>query len=809
MVQTWIVEARPLLGVDDIAAHLEQAALRRGAPSPQAALPEIADEVVRVLSATRSTWNVHHIRAEAHRQSRSIATPDRDALVEQIVNTVTDPTRAIRIDTPRLVEEPVPLQRRDGESVFIEHASTRFTTTEILDAEERILAAARRGHAQRIDVGAVQKSITHSAAAGRELNAGQQRLVRAFCLSGKAVQLGLAPAGAGKTTALRAVANAWTSTGHLVLALAPSAAAADVLAHELGVQTDTVAKFDHDQDEIPYRAMILVDEAGMTGTLMLDRLVQRARDAGAVVRLVGDDRQLGAVEAGGVIRQLAYDVGAIRMEQVVRFADPADAQATLLVREGQVAALDFYLSRQRVTAGATETIPDAAYQGWLADVRAGRDSLLLAPSSTEVSALNARARADLVLAGRVAVDGVALRDGNVAGVGDHVATRRNERLLTVHGGRDWVKNGDSWLVERVLEDGALTVAHRRHRGRVTLSAEYVHAHVELDYARTIRRSQGLTVDRAHLIVDPTMVREDLYVGLSRARQSTQLYVEVLSDRGPDHQPDVAGSAAEVLQSIIRRTGSELSALQTIREAIASTDDLHRTALEYEHALGMQTGDRYRESAERIRPGLTGDPAWPSVVHRLHVAEANGWDAETALRTAERMRDWTDARSDAQIMAHRLDVLIGHHDHEARDAPVPSWLAASSPRGLQAPWDEYLPRRYGEMADRITTLVAGAEATAPSWLGEIGHGKARGTALREVVAYRAVWNVNTNDPLGAEPRQQTQQHSAWTSASRAVRASHNAEQPSGTERLQAALALEPAPLDVDAMAAECRGSTRHI
>ena len=277
------------------------------------------------------------------------------------------------------------------------------------------------------------------------------------------------------------------------------------------------------------------------------------------MRLVGDDQQLAAVEAGGVLRHLEHQVGAVRMHEVLRFADPAEAEATLQVRRGDPTAADHYLTGGRVLAGTDTTMPDAAYTAWLADIRAGRDALLLASSTATVDDLNARARADLVRDGRVAVDGVPLHNGTAAAVGDRVATRRNERRYAVNNGKDWVKNGDGWTVTAVHDDGSLTVQHRRHHGHTTLPADYVAPHVELDYARTVRRAQGLTVDHAHLVVNPQMSREEFYVGVSRARHGTQLYVPLMTDSSPDHRPEMAGSAREVLTQIITRSGVEPSA----------------------------------------------------------------------------------------------------------------------------------------------------------------------------------------------------------------------------------------------------------
>jgi ATP-dependent exoDNAse (exonuclease V) alpha subunit len=81
--------------------------------------------------------------------------------------------------------------------------------------------------------------------ANREpLNPGQQTLVRDMATSGRRVQLAIAPAGTGKTTAMRALASAWANSGGSVLGLAPSAAAAEQLRTQLGegAVADNLAK---------------------------------------------------------------------------------------------------------------------------------------------------------------------------------------------------------------------------------------------------------------------------------------------------------------------------------------------------------------------------------------------------------------------------------------------------------------------------------------------------------------------------------------------------------------------------------------
>lgn len=783
MIDAWRDEASLALGLSDIESQIERQTLDRTSTPRGPDIDELADGALKSLMASRSTWNLHHLRAEAQRQSRPFVTKDRDLIVEEIVAVATRPDRSIRIETPRTLAEPVELQRADGESVFVEYGSTLFTTDTILSAEEQIVRAAKRDGCSRVQSRTVDDVLLRAESAERPLNADQRRMVNAFCTSGRLVQLGLAPAGAGKTTAMRAVAEAWTLSGRPITALAPSAVAADILGEELGADADTLAKFDYDEPKIAPETMILIDEAGMAGTLVLDRIVERAARAGAVVRLLGDVQQLAAIEAGGVLRQLDHEVGSVRLSQVVRFADPAEASATLQVRDGVTSAVDFYLANGRIIAGTDLTIPEAAYAAWLTDVREGRDSILLAAGAKTVSDLNARARADLVIGGQVATDGIALRDGNVAAVGDQVCTRRNSRRLMVSSGRDWVKNGDGWRVLAVHDDGALTVQHRVHRGRVTLPEDYARAYVELDYARTIRRAQGMTVDRAHLIVDPQLSREDLYVGLSRARQGTQLYVATMTDERPDHLPDAAGAACDILASIIERTGTEPSAREAIREALAGAVDLRRMAVEYEHALGVHVSDRYRLAAEALHPGISADPAWPSVAHRLHLAEGAGLSVDGALRRAESMRSYTDARSDTQVLVFRLDRVLAEAGRGGDDPgqAVPVWLAAAPPTQMPTPWNTYLPARYDEMADRISSLVVEATAESAPWLREIGEISGRNGALRQVVAYRAVYGIRSDNPVGPEPAARTRQHQAWSAATNAIHAS-NASPSSGAARL---------------------------
>jgi ATP-dependent exoDNAse (exonuclease V) alpha subunit len=203
---------------------------------------------------------------------------------------------------------------------------------------------------RRADPATVELALLEATANGARLNDGQARLVRDLAGSGARLQLVLAPAGAGKTTALATLARAWTAGGGTVLGLAPSAAAAGALRNSLGGPCDTLAKLAWSLDtnrlldwaaEVGPGTLVVVDEAGMAGTLELARVVGYVLGRGGSVRLVGDDRQLAAVAAGGVLSAIAAAHGAGTLDELVRFADPAEAAATAAVRAGDSVGLGF------------------------------------------------------------------------------------------------------------------------------------------------------------------------------------------------------------------------------------------------------------------------------------------------------------------------------------------------------------------------------------------------------------------------------------------------------------------------------------
>ena len=260
-------------------------------PHPVAGTPVnarwVKDAAGRVLAAMeerRSTWQIWHVRAEAQRQVRAVElqAEQSERLVDLLVGDVLENLSVSLAGPNNGITEPSALRRSDGTSVYTVAGSELFTSTRILGAEQRLVATAGRYDGHAISPAAVDAALLQASANGATLNAGQAAIVRQMATSRARLQLAIAPAGTGKTTAMQALAAAWTEAGGNVIGLAPSAAAAAQLRDQINAHTDTLAKLTwslnyHDLPEWAHRigpsTLVVIDEAGMADTLTLDAAV--------------------------------------------------------------------------------------------------------------------------------------------------------------------------------------------------------------------------------------------------------------------------------------------------------------------------------------------------------------------------------------------------------------------------------------------------------------------------------------------------------------------------------------------------------
>ena len=761
--ETWWAEAVGVLGAEGIQQMVTTVLGQAERPVEGVSeewVQETAQRVVAEVEARRATWQVWHLQAEAQRQVRGLDLhPGRVAdVVGRVVDAATV-ARSVNL-TPDLdpIPEPDVLRRSDGTSVYRHTGSDHYTSLRVLEAERRITSAAGQAGGAALASEDAQLAVLEASLHGMSLNRGQADLVLALACSGRRVQLVLAPAGSGKTTAVRVLADAWRGHVGPVIGLAPSAAAASVLAEATGVPSETLAKLVHDLDHgrrswldeaIGPDTLVVVDEAGMADTLTVDRVITQALARGASVRLVGDDQQLAAVGAGGVLRDIATAHGAVRLAEVVRFSDPAEAQASLALRAGDASALGFYLDRDRVHVGDLATSVDAVFDAWSRERLSGRDCLMLGPTRELVTSLNTRARAAR-LGGDAPDPEVALADGTHASAGDVVITRRNDRLLGV-GRTDWVKNGDRWTVTAV--DGpSLSVRHLSSGLRARLPGSYVAEHVELGYAATVHTAQGLTADTTHGIITGQESRQLLYTMLTRGRHENHVHVMSATDTDghtlPLTETTSPATSTETLQGVLARDGAAVSATTEKARAADPAVLLHDATARYEdgllagaeNILGPGWGHDLDSAAEALIPGLPHAPAWPSLRAHLMLTQADGRDAVEALTQAATYRGLGDADDPAAVLLSRLD-------RAQADGPLP-WLPALPKRLATDPaWADYLTAR-GERVRALAAHVRQGTTPGQQWAAPLAQ-HISPDLLADLTVWRAARGIESSDsrPVG--------------------------------------------------------------
>ena len=780
---TWRTQAVALLGhrgLTHMLHAIESATAAKPAQLDRQWVADAAEAVCDVVAEHRAQWCHHHVLAEAQRYIRSsgaaahapgdLAARIADAALAQPLS-----RRVARVGDDDL-GEPAVLRRKDGTSIYRRHGAGQYTSEAIVAAEQRLIAAARAHGARRAAATDIEMALADSAARGKALNPGQVALVEEMAVGGRKLALALAPAGSGKTTAMAALSQAWRAGGGNVIGLAPGAAAAIELGSDLAAPTDTVAKYVHTAAGRPgaipawFRrinaaTMIIIDEVGKAGTLELDAVIAHALAKGACIRLIGDDCQLASISAGGVIRDIARETGALTLTELVRFHSAAEAGATLAVRAGDTSGLGFYIDHHRVHVGSDDTAADMAYTAWRTDLRAGRDSMLLAPTNATVDELNARARRDRLADARARRIGreVVLADGLAASIGDIIRTRHNDRSLLL-GRNDYVRNGYRYTITAVRAGGSIKATQLGTGKHITLPADYVAEHVTLGYAATIDLTQGLTAGfAAHIVGAASLTRQLLYVALTRGRAENHIYLST-SEQDPHKilstKATSPETAVEVLSAVLARDGAQVSATTAEREARDPVQRLGPAADMYddavgalaEIALGAPAMADIDAGAEAVYPALTDQPAWPALRTRLAlIALRTGSVPDTIdhLATVAAGRELGTAADAAAVLHWRLEAADPQH-------PGPLQWLPHIPAALEhnPPWAHYLARRSTLVSDLAAHIrdIAGSwtVTTAPIWAKAILTADPVLTA--EIAVFRAAHHIGETDTRLTGPPQ---------------------------------------------------------
>jgi len=555
---------------------------------------------------------------------------------------------AVSLEAPAVQGDDVSRRTADGRLYGTREGSVRYATRETVLLEAT--AAARA--AERVP-GLSSNPALVSVFAGLSVDqvAAMRTLVGSDC---RATTL-LAPAGAGKTTSLRVAREVWESDGRTVRAIAPTGKAASGLVDEgAAASADTIATVlgRVRRGETPGWGegdVVVVDEAGMVGSLTLATLLEQAQRAGAQLVLVGDPEQLQPVgEAAGLFELLADDLpDTARLGEVWRQHDPEERAATLGLRgdateREQQQAVGWYRDHGRVMASDVTTVLEDVTAAWKQSVDEGNEAVMFAPTWNTADALAAAAQAHQLARGRVDhrrtiplgdINDYGQRrgTGRVAGVGDLVMTRANDYTLRTSTG-GVVRNGQTWTVTRINGDTArVTLTRTGPTGEAAIvPASYLADHARLAYGISLHQAQGVTVDTGFSILDgSTSGQNDAYTALTRGRVTNKVFIAAAApdagvdpDHGPAPQPFRADryEAADLLDDIINRARRDRAAHHVLGDAIsegrrnqeqrydpATVDEFQQAGMFTSAAIAARERD-YIRSLARTRPRHPHQPA---------------------------------------------------------------------------------------------------------------------------------------------------------------------------------------------------------
>ncbi|MFE6645092.1 MobF family relaxase [Nocardioides sp. NPDC057772] len=749
---------------------------------PAELVEKIGRSVVAEVERKRSTWRHWNLWAEASRQTMHWRFPDaseREAVVSKIVESAE--AHSLALTPPELAPSPPEFQREDGTSVFRPRHVTRYSSTAVIAAEARLLERAESYTAPRLSPATVSWAVrrTHQ---GRPLTRNQADALESIATSGRLIDLLVGPAGAGKTTAMHALLTAWRREHGRgsVVGLAPSAAAAGVLGGDLGIRCENTAKWLHEHAAGNARLhrgqLVIIDEATLADTTTLDQITSLAAIAGTKVLLVGDWAQLQSVDAGGGFTLLAAArPDAPELLEVHRFRNAWERETSLDMRAGRLEAVTAYARHDRLRDGSTDEMLDAAYVAWIADQKDGKASILVTETTETVHALNARARAERILTGQTqASREVTLASGEPASIGDVVITRRNDRRLRSLRGV-WVRNGDRWRIDDVGKDGSVVVSHQTgHAATLVLPADYVSEHVDLGYAITAHRAQGITVDTAHVLASSRTTKENLYVSMTRGRDANTAYVALdqPDDTHVSHSNDGERSARTVLCGVLQHSGAELSAHQAITAEHETWSSIAQLAAEYDTIAAIAQRDRWADLVRRSglsesqAEDVIASDAFGPLAAALRRAEASGHSIERLLPRIVARRDLADADDIGAVIQHRLRMAASSKPARRASASLPQrHIAGMIPEAtgfMPTAMREALDERKNLIEARASALAESATVDGPVWIRRLGEPPASPVARRNwiaavatIAAYRDRYQIASDLPLGPGARSEAE------------------------------------------------------
>lgn len=396
----------------------------------------------------------------------------------------------------------------------------RYTTKEMFELEKALIKNAQylvndQGH--MISESSVEKALNLFAS----LSIEQVEAVRHLTESGS-LKLVSGMAGTGKSFMLGVAKTAFENEGYQVLGLTLAAIASERLEEGSGIESKTIHRFLNEVQsgwqKIDEKTVIVLDEASMVGTRQMECLTSLVKDTGAKLCLIGDERQLQAIDAGAPFRVIGDLVGKTSLVDIRRQNHEWAKDAVREFAEGKAGvALSRFIERDLFHIDKSRTMAmTRLVSDWSKVVeRDPKEVLILAGVNQEVSNLNHLCQHARISSGEVKRERIRVGEEYIH-LNDRVVFTKNSALI---------KNGSTGVVTKVNPlVNELTVLLDGGE-RVTVDAIEC-PHIQLGYAMTVHKAQGATVDRAFILVGGTLQnREASYVQASRIREEAILYTD--------------------------------------------------------------------------------------------------------------------------------------------------------------------------------------------------------------------------------------------------------------------------------------------
>ena len=380
-----------------------------------------------------------------------------------------------------------------------------------------------------------------------------------------AVRMLTGQAGTGKTTVLKPVVEAYQQAGYTVIGTSFQGKVADMLSQDLNITGFTLHQLTGKWQEISLikekvssgdlcpqdaqkmltlyqgyqltdRHVVIVDEGNMVPDTLWHSLLKEVASSGALLRIVGDNNQIKALEGGDISRLIEQEIGSQKLSEVHRQKVEWQKEATEKLNQHQLTAgLQLYEDHGHLKYHASEF---SARYGLINAYLEGRHTfsdqihMMLAYRRKDVEDLNLAVRERLKARGQPGEEKTFVSSSGRSlslSLGEQVMFTDNDheerkvlcldRNNSQHHG---IKNG---TVGTVMSFDANKIQIQTQDGRLMGIDFKSYEGLTYAYAMTVNKAEGKTFDQTYGLYDRGMNANLFLIGASRHRYSCAFFID--------------------------------------------------------------------------------------------------------------------------------------------------------------------------------------------------------------------------------------------------------------------------------------------